>query len=150
MSSVIDSLMSPCASYAEVERLVREFESCALPRAEWSHHAHLTVALWYLMRHAEADATALIRERIKLYNKACGVETTPTSGYHETMTLFYIHAISRYLSNADKDCSFVALLNGLIETCGDKKIPLEYYSRERLMSWEARTEWLKPDLKNFD
>ncbi|MGB9180155.1 MAG: hypothetical protein WCB68_13065 [Pyrinomonadaceae bacterium] len=150
MSSVIDSSMSPYTSYAEVERLVREFELCRLPRAKWTHHAHLTVALWYLMRHTEAEATVLIRDRIKLYNKACGVETTPTSGYHETITLFYIHAISRYLSNANKDCSFTSLLSGLIETCGNKNFPLEYYSRDRLMSWEARTEWVKPDLKNFN
>lgn len=149
MSSVIDISVSPYASYAEVERLVREFESCTLPRAEWTHHAHLTVALWYLMRHTEADATGLIRDRIKLYNKACGVETTPTSGYHETMTLFYIRAIGSYLANALTDCSFVSLLHGLIERCGDRRFPLEYYSRERLMSWEARTSWIEPDLKSI-
>ncbi|MGA9993885.1 MAG: hypothetical protein WBP93_00660 [Pyrinomonadaceae bacterium] len=150
MSSVIEISVSPSASYAEVERLVREFESCTLPRAEWTHHAHLTVALWYLMRRTEAEATVLIRDRIKLYNKACGVETTPTSGYHETITLFYIHAISRYLSNADKDCSFTSLLSGLIETCGDKNFPLEYYSRDRLMSCVARIEWIEPDLKSLN
>ena len=150
MSSVIESSISPYMSYAEVERLMREFEGCTLPRAEWTHHAHLTVALWYLMRHTEADATTLIRDGIKLYNKACGVETTPTSGYHETMTLFYIRAIRRYLAMAETDCSFVSLLNGLIETCGDRNFPLEYYSRERLMSYAARIAWIEPDLKSLN
>jgi hypothetical protein len=40
----------------EAERLVREFETCTLPGERWTHEAHLTVALRYLTRHAEADA----------------------------------------------------------------------------------------------
>lgn len=150
MSSVLNNSVSSYASYEEIERLVREFESCTLARAEWTHHAHLTVALWYLMRHTEADAETLIRDGIKSYNKACGVETTQTSGYHETITLFYIRAISRYLSKADKDCSFVSLLNGLIERCGHRDFPLEYYSRNLLMSSAARSEWIEPDLKSLN
>ena len=30
---------------AEIEALVRSFEDRTLPRPEWTHHAHLTVAL---------------------------------------------------------------------------------------------------------
>jgi hypothetical protein len=36
--------------------------------------------------------------------------------------------------------------NSLIKAHGDKTLPLKYYSRERLMSWEARTRWVEPDL----
>ena len=28
-------------------RLVAQFENCTLPKAEWTHRAHLAVALWY-------------------------------------------------------------------------------------------------------
>jgi hypothetical protein len=142
--------VAPYRTSAEVLRLVREFESCTLPRAEWTHHAHLVVALWYLVRHTEAEATKLTRDGIKRYNKACGVETTKTSGYHETITVFYIRAIRKFLSTANRDCTLAALANSLINICGDKNLPLEYYSRERLMSWEARTAWLEPDLKAFE
>jgi hypothetical protein len=135
---------------AEVLRLVREFEACTLPRAEWTHHAHLLVALWYLVRHTEAYATKLIRDGIQRYNRACGIETTKTSGYHETITLFYIRVIRRFLSDANRDCTLGTLANSLINVCGDKNLPLEYYSRERLMSWEARTMWLEPDRKALE
>jgi hypothetical protein len=135
---------------AEILRLVREFENCTLPRAKWTHQAHLVVALWYLMRHAENDAVARVREGIKRYNKACGIEMTKTSGYHETITLFYIHVIRRFLSAAKSDCTLAALANSLVNVCGDKDLPLEYYSRERLMSWEARTGWLEPDMKALE
>jgi hypothetical protein len=132
---------------ADVLRLVREFEACRLPRAAWTHHAHLVVALWYLLREDEAKAGRLIRGGIRRYNEAGGIKQTTTGGYHETMTLFYIRIISRFLSTASPDCTLMMLVKSLIETCGDKNLPLEYYSRERLMSWEARTGWLEPDLK---
>lgn len=135
---------------AEVLRLVREFEECILPRAEWTHYAHLTVGLWYLLRHDKAAATRLIRYRIKRYNKACGIETTRTSGYHETITLFYVWAISKFLAHANRDCTLAALANLLVNDCGDKNLPLAYYSRERLMSWEARTRWVEPDVKALE
>ena len=41
----------------------------------------------------------------------------------------------------------LTLFNRLIERCGRKDLPLEYYSRERLMSLEARANWVEPDLK---
>ena len=72
----------------EIKALVRAFEDTSLPRAEWTHRAHLTVALWYLTRHSGREATARIRTGIKRYNAAKGVLTTPTGGYHETLTLF--------------------------------------------------------------
>lgn len=142
--------VAPYSTSGEVLRLVREFEARTLPRAEWTHHAHLVVALCYLVRHEEALATKLIRDGIKRYNEACGVEMTKTSGYHETSTLFYIRAIGKFLSAANLDCTLTALANSLISACGHKDLPLEYYSRERLMSWEARTGWLEPDMKAHD
>jgi hypothetical protein len=136
----------------EVERLVREFEACTLPGERWTHEAHLTVALWYLMHHPEAEATRLIREGIRRYNLSRGVEMTKDGGYHETITLFYIRAISRYLANArdERTQTTAALVDGLMAACGERNFPFEYYSRERLLSWEARTRWLEPDLKSLD
>ena len=142
--------VAPYRTSAEVLRLVREFEACTLPRAEWTHHAHLTVGLWYLLRHDEAAATRLIREGIKRYNRAWGVETTPTGGYHETITLFYVRVICKFLAHAGRDCTLAALANSLVGECGDRNLPFAYYSRECLMSWEARTRWVEPDLKPLD
>jgi hypothetical protein len=142
--------VAPYRSSEEILKLVREFESCSLPRAEWTHHAHLVVALWYLVRHEEAVATRLVRDGIRRYNKARGIKQTKTGGYHETITLFYIRVIRKFLSAANPDCTLMTLANSLINVCGDKNLPLEYYSRERLMSWEARTRWLEPDLKALE
>lgn len=130
----------------EIELLVLAFESCNLPRKEWNHRAHLTVGLWYLVKYDKAQATNLIRESIQKYNHACGIIQTKDSGYHETITLFYVWLVGKYLNDENRS-SIVELVNGLLDTYGDKRFPLEYYSRERLMSWEARTSWVEPDLK---
>ena len=147
MSSEVET---PYRTFAEIERLVSAFESCRLPRERWTHRAHLTVALWYLMRHEIEEATDIIRRNIQSYNRAHGILTTKTSGYHETITLFFVRIVSAYLSRARLDCSIVALFNELIITCGDKNLPLTYYSKEHLLSREARTGWVEPDLKPLE
>lgn len=139
------------ASAAEVLTLVRGFEFCTLPRAEWTHGAHLTVALWYCLRHPFADATRRVRDGIKKYNAAHGIKETPTGGYHETMTLFWLGIVRQYLAEvAPARCSLATLANGLVERYGDKRLPFEYYTRERLLSREARAVWVAPDLKELE
>ena len=134
----------------EIIALVAEFESCTLARERWTQEAHLTVGLWYLARYEVAEATRLIREGIKRYNQACGVAQTETGGYHETITLFYVRVIEAYLKSARAGASFAELVAGLMPACGERALPFEYYSRERLLSWTARTEWVEPDLKALD
>jgi hypothetical protein len=133
----------------EIERLVSAFESCTLPREEWNHRAHMTVGSWYLAKYEKAQAASLIRESIQKYNHTCGIIQTKDSGYHETITLFYVWFVSKYLGSAS-DGSLVERVNGLLSAYGNKNLPLEYYSKERLMSWEARAGWVEPDLKPLD
>jgi hypothetical protein len=134
----------------EIETLVRDFELCTLPREVWTHRAHLTVALWYLLAHPWDEAIRLTREGIKRYNDAHGIVTTPTGGYHETMTLFWLRIVRHYLETAlHEDRTLVVLANNLLLRHGRKELPLDYYTRELLMSPEARASWVEPDLKSF-
>lgn len=131
----------------EIESLIEAFENCTLPRSEWTHQAHLIVALWYLTHYSQLEATNYIRNGIQQYNLAQGIKITKDSGYHETMTLFWIQIVHRYLSVAIAKGSFVDIANGLLHSCGNPRLPLEYYSRELLMSWDARRSWVEPNLK---
>jgi len=88
-----------------------------------------------------------IRSGIRRYNEANGVRMTATGGYHETMTLFWTCAVSFYLGQAGEGRSILALANGMLSLFRNKHLPLAYYTRERLMSWRARTSWIEPDLK---
>ncbi|BAZ51155.1 hypothetical protein NIES4103_38040 [Nostoc sp. NIES-4103] len=134
----------------EIDNLINRFKNCTLPRCEWNHFAHLIVALSYLTHYEEKQAINLIRQGIQEYNKAMGIKTTKNSGYHETLTLFWINIVRRYLFNLEKSSSILELANELIHTYGNKNLPLEYYSRDLLMSWEARNHWTVPDLKPID
>jgi len=132
---------------AEVEALVRGFLSCTLPWGEWTHAAHLTVALWHLLHYDWAEAVERVRGGIRRYNAANGVATTRERGYHETITLFWMRYVRAFLeANYNEGCSLASLANELIERA-DKNAPLEHYSRELLFSWEARLAWVEPDLK---
>ena len=46
----------PWAAAQEVTDLVARFADGTLPASEWTHRAHLTVALWHATHHAPAEA----------------------------------------------------------------------------------------------
>lgn len=131
----------------EIENVVRVFEHCTLPISEWSHHAHLTVGLWYLIHYPPEEAINCIRDRIKKYNAARGIKTTKDSGYHETITLFWLRIIIHFLVAEVENYSILDITNKLINKYANPRLPLEYYSQDLLMSWEARISWIEPDLK---
>lgn len=134
----------------EIKNLITSFNNCTLARSKWNHSAHLTVALWYLTQYEQKPAINLIRQSIQRYNAAMNIQTTLTSGYHETLTLFWIYMVHRYLSISDRNSPLVGLSNKLIHTFPDKNLPKEYYIQNLLMSWEARRRWTDPDLKPLD
>lgn len=132
-----------------VAALVRDFESCALRRELWTHAAHLRVALWYLLRCEWDEAVALTRRGILRYNEASGVANTPASGYHETLTIFWLRTVRRFLESRRDVVGDVDRLADELVASADKNLPLVFYTRERLMSPEARAVWVEPDLKSL-
>src|SRR5215212_8383621 len=134
----------------ELFELLRRFEDCTLPREEWTHAAHLTVALWHLLQFDWPKAVARVRRGIKRYNATHGILTTPTGGYHETLTLFWLRAVRTFLEAERNEArALVHLANELIASA-DKGLPLEHYTRALLFSTEARANWVEPDLKQLD
>lgn len=137
-------------NWQEIESVVSKFQQTCLPRQEWTHAAHLTVACWYLGCYPLPDAIAHIRQGIQRYNQAIGILTTPTGGYHETLTLFWIHQVNWGMQSwQGTNKKSVEQVNYVIEQCGDPELPLTYYSRDRLFSWEARTTWIHADLRSL-
>jgi len=149
---VADKPLSPIARYehlAEIESLVARFRECSLPCVEWTHRAHLTVGLWTLREHADDEALRRVRTGIQRYNAACGVVTTLTRGYYETITCFYMRMIGYYLATVMDRADWLAVTNGLLDRYGAPDLPLAYYTRERLMSPQARAAWIEPDLREL-
>jgi hypothetical protein len=134
----------------EILSLVRRFEDCTLPREEWTHAAHLTVALWHLLQFDWPEAVARVRRSIKRYNAAHGIHATPTGGYHETLTIFWLHAVRTYLEAERNEARALVRLANELAATADRSLPLKHYTRELLFSPEARAAWVEPDLKLLD
>lgn len=134
----------------QIQELVWGFETGTLPRSQWTHAAHVTVAFWYLLQDSE---TALDRLRwgIRNYNTQVGIANTGQSGYHETLTCLWFHLVRHALVTAQTiwgECASGEMLySAVVQTCGNADLPLRYYSRDRLMSVQARQTWVEPDLQ---
>jgi hypothetical protein len=130
----------------EMAAFIDEFEGGKLPKARWTHHAHLMTGLWYLSYHPPDEALAIVRRRIRAHNEAVGTANTDSSGYHETLTCFFLHGIADHLAAHRGESLPVSLALLLQSPLADKNWPLASYSHERLFSVAARRRWLEPDL----
>ena len=136
-------------SSAELDRLFAAFDAAAIDRKGWTHAEHIAIAIRHALLYSEPEATDRVRAGILRLNAAHGVEQTPTGGYHETLTRFYMWAVRRHVREAGIEREITELVNSAVRVL-DRDLPLAYYSRDRLMSWDARTRWVEPDLRALD
>jgi len=92
-----------------------------LPKAEWTHGAHLRAGTTLIIKRGIKKAELKMPDIIRNYNIACGVKNTATDGYHPV----------------------------LASEISDPKYLLGYYSRDLLFSVKARKEWQAPDLRDL-
>ncbi|MGH9387624.1 MAG: hypothetical protein ACRD2N_25470 [Vicinamibacterales bacterium] len=97
------------------------------------------------MTHGSEEALSLLRERISRYNESVGTMNTDDSGYHETVTAFYVRAIAATIADRDPRASLDELATLVIDRIGARDYPLRFYSKERPFSVEARRGWVEPD-----
>ena len=94
-----------------------------LPKAEWTHGAHLTAAIALLEEAGVDGAIAAMPEMIQRYNEATGVNNTDTEGYHHTITVFYLHVIDDFcretptLPPHEQATAFAGVATGCARLC---------------------------------
>ncbi|HJZ82206.1 MAG TPA: hypothetical protein VKD91_17730 [Pyrinomonadaceae bacterium] len=126
----------------EIRDLVWAFETCAIHPGEFKHYQHLAVALWYVKHFPYAEASEKMRTGIQRLAAAYG-----KTGYHETITLFWLKMVRSFLENGNSRAKIFTLANKLASEYGKGAIA-EYYSEELLSSTKAKNEWVEPDLKS--
>jgi hypothetical protein len=129
-------------------KLVKGFEDCTLPKEQWTHQAHFIMALVYCLEVPLPEATKIIRQRIRLYNESVGGKNTDESGYHETITLFYINTVANYivtspLTNLTDEQLTIYLRQPFLA----KDYLLQFYTEGLIRSKEARRNWVPPNKK---
>lgn len=117
------------------------FVNGRLPKDAWTHEAHLITCWVALKDRTPAETLAFLRHSIMTHNCGIGIRNTETSGYHESLTVYYVTAVHQ--ANA-------ATLEELYEvpSCG-RKAPLDYWTREVLFDTEARLGWVAPDVQEL-
>lgn len=116
-----------------------------MPLEQWTHRAHLRVAFLYLRRYGLDEAVTRMRSGIQRFNAASQTPEAVDRGYHETITQAWLHLIWADMPAADPDQSSVEFVDARPDL-GEKRVLLQHYSRERIMSWEAKHQFVEPDL----
>jgi len=132
---------------AVIRRIGEELLACTLPKADWTHEAHIAATCWLLRDRPDVDVDAEIGGFIRRYNAAVGGVNDDTSGYHATITRSFVAGIRSYLTRAAPEATLAATVNTLLLRAeGQRDWPLRFYSRERLLAVAARRDFVAPDL----
>lgn len=117
------------------------FEACTIPKADWTHEAHVRMAWLYLSRLPFPTAVQNARSGISKYNRSLG----NTAGYHDTVTVAAVTVIGSRMTDGESYPAFrtrnpdlFANLMGVLR---------RYYSEDRIKSPEAVAEFIEPDLR---
>jgi hypothetical protein len=109
-----------------------------LPKPEWTHEGHILACVSLVRALGAAEALAVLRAAIPTYNEATGVANTPTGGYHDTITVYYVWAIDLLLAAGLPGAELLA--DPLVE----RTALLAWWDKDVLMSPGARASWLPP------
>jgi hypothetical protein len=138
--------MDPAANrMPDDDEFLQQFEACSFPFDQWHHRAHVKLAYLYLTRYGFDAALTKLRDGIRAYNAAHSIPDQPASGYHETITQFWLRivhtTVQQYgpLPSADEFFDFHPQLS-------QKKNHRLFYSPGLFMSPEAKHGFVEPDL----
>lgn len=128
----------------EIAAFVEAFEACTLPKERWTHGAHVLTGAWYVHALGEAAATDRMRVCVSRYNEAMGGKNTATSGYHETITVFWIKVLS-VLCAAAGEVGRAEFARAAEARFGqERKLHQRFYDFDVVGSEEARRVWVAP------
>ena len=135
------------SSDADVVHIGEGLLSRTLSREEWTHEAHLAATTYLLLRRPEMDLNRELPDLIRRFNESVGGVNDDTQGYHDTITRTFLHGIRLFLSEADVRTPLHELVNELLlSPMGRREWPFRFYSREHLLSVQARRAFVPPDL----
>jgi hypothetical protein len=118
-------------------------EGAALTLPEWDHLSHLRAARLLVARLPLSAAIDEMRERIRSLNRRNRVLESDESGYHETVTIAFMHLVASAWVR-DPGVTSLDFCIRHRELC-DARVLLRHYSRERLWTPEARATFVPPD-----
>lgn len=138
--------MAYAISIEQAETLVQKFENGTLLKSEWTHEAHLIVGLKMVLTYGE-QAFPEMKKRIIHFNESVGTINSETSGYHETLTVFWLWAIKQFCDEKRIIQFDVDAVDELLfyEPFSRRNLVENYYSEAILLLPEARRRYIRSD-----
>ncbi|MCA9295794.1 MAG: hypothetical protein KC983_04740 [Phycisphaerales bacterium] len=124
---------------------ITQFEAQQWPLERWHHRDHIRLAYLYLRAYPFDEALRRIRHGIRAHNEAHGIPDLPTSGYHDTVTVAWLHLVAAMLEEYGPEDTGDEFCDAHPELMNKKTLRL-FYSRDRLMSAEAKRMFVTPNL----
>ena len=125
----------------EVRALVEGFEAGTVPASEFTHVAHIAVALSYLATLPGDQALERMREKIRAFAAHHGVDDL----YHETLTVFWMRLLEHVVRTYEPELPLYRRINLIVARWGSRAPVDAHYSRELIGSAVSRAKWIAPD-----
>ena len=137
----------PFPDAVSIRRIGEGLLACTLPKADWTHEAHLAATLWLIRDRPDIDVDARIAGIIRRYNESVGGVNDDHQGYHDTITHVFVAGIRLHLVGRARDEALMDSVNALLASpMGQRDWPLRFYSRDLLFCPAARRAFVLPDL----
>jgi len=103
------------------------------------------MAYLYAAQYPYHAALSRMRQSIQDYNRSQQIPDAPDRGYHETITVAFMRLVCTELVRSGPFPSSDAFCDCHPEFL-DKSLLLKFYSKNRIMSEEAKRSFVEPDL----
>ena len=138
---VTDMKTKDFVNNADVAALVLAFETATIAASEFTHAAHVAVALSYLAELPPNEALTRMREKIRAFAAHHGV----TNLYHETLTVFWMRLLEHVAATYHPDVALWQRINQIVAQWGNRRPVEAHFTPELIASSAARENWVPPD-----
>jgi hypothetical protein len=135
---------------AEIDAFLHAFESCTLPKSEWTHAAHIFTGACLVHTLGETAAIDHMRRALRRFNESVGGQNTPTSGYHETVTVLWIKLLAAFHRDTAPTSRAAFAARAVAHFAEQRDLLARFYDFDLVASTEARQRWIPPTLQPLD
>ena len=132
-------------SEAALQQFVETWKSGKLPKAAWTHAAHVAMAAYFAFDHAFEATFAIMKAGILHHNTSVGTPNSEDNGYHETLTRFWATEIGWFVRSGHFTSRLEAVRASVAAFGQDRDRFRRFYNFDVVRDRRARREWIAPD-----
>jgi hypothetical protein len=133
------------ADHEAMTRFIRQWQECTLPKAAWTHAAHVAVAAYFAFDLGPDQVFSVMKRGIIRLNESYGGVNGPDSGYHETLTRFWSLVVGSFVRRGRFASPVEAVRHAVARFGPERDLHKTYYSFDVVKSRRARQEPIEPE-----